>query len=160
MNASEDFYTTLLVGNIGAGKTTLRQQLLGQPVDYAKTQTTIVDSWLVDSPGEYLEHGRMRFALQLVSYDVEKVLLVVDASDDQIRMPPGISTFFNKPTLGVLTHIDLANEAQIAAARAKLEQAGAEEIFEVDALHGQGVNELREALKRTNSADSQLAVTS
>lgn len=148
MNASSEYFTTLLVGNIGAGKTTLRQQLLGEDVDYAKTQTTIVDSWLVDSPGEYLEHGRMRFALQLVSYDVEKVLLVVDGSDDQIRMPPGISTFFNKPTLGVVTHVDLASDSQIEAAKARLQQAGAEQIFEVDALHGTGVAEIRNALKR------------
>ena len=53
----------LLVGSIGAGKTTFRQRLQGTPIQYAKTQSIETFGSAIDTPGEYLEVGRYKHAL-------------------------------------------------------------------------------------------------
>lgn len=138
--------SVLLVGSIGSGKTTLRQRLLQQPVEYVKTQAIEVFGAIVDTPGEYLEHGRLRHALQLVAYDVDLVLLVISAAQDNWRLPPALSTAYGRPTWGVITHVDVAGPSAVEAARQALLSAGAARVFALDALHGHGVNQLREAL--------------
>ena len=41
----------LLVGGVGAGKSTFRQRLLAEPIEYAKTQALELFGPVVDSPG-------------------------------------------------------------------------------------------------------------
>lgn len=41
----------MLIGAIGAGKSTLTNALLGKKVEAVKTQTLIYHDWIVDTPG-------------------------------------------------------------------------------------------------------------
>ncbi len=137
---------TMLVGGIGDGKTTFRQQLLGQKIRYAKTQTMDVDQGILDTPGEYLEHVRFQRALQVASYDVELIVLLLEATSDQCRIPPNYSAAFNADVIGVVTKIDLATSAQIADAEAQLRQAGARAVFHVNCHNGVGFEQVRREL--------------
>lgn len=141
----------LLVGGVGAGKTTFRQQLQGHPLEYAKTQSIETFGTAIDTPGEYLELGRFKHALMLAAYDVDVVVLVQSAICDETRYPPGFATTFNREVLGVVTKIDLASKQQIEAAVNQLKLAGAHIIVAVDSLTGEGFDRVREALCRTSS---------
>ncbi len=48
----------LLIGGIGAGKTSLKQMLLNEDVSYQKTQMLDFSRLFLDCPGEYLEIAR------------------------------------------------------------------------------------------------------
>ena len=43
----------MLIGSIGAGKSTLTNALLEDQQDAVKTQSLIYRDWIVDTPGEY-----------------------------------------------------------------------------------------------------------
>ncbi|MDO5084061.1 ethanolamine utilization protein EutP [Arachnia propionica] len=139
----------LLVGSIGAGKTTFRQRLQGLPIEYAKTQAIETFGSTVDTPGEYLEVGRYKHALMLASYDVDTVVLIQAADNDDTRYPPGFASSFNREVLGVVTKTGLASPAQIEQAVAHLQRAGATPILTVDSITGDGFDEVAEALCAT-----------
>ena len=46
----------MLIGSVGAGKSTLTNALLGREVPAVKTQSLIYYDWIVDTPGEYSEN--------------------------------------------------------------------------------------------------------
>lgn len=140
----------LLVGGIGAGKSTFRQQLLSEPIEYAKTQALEVHQGIVDSPGEYLERGHYWRALQFTSYDVDVVALLIDPTANATRMPPGFATSFACPVVGVVTKATLASEAQLAQAQRRLEIEGADPVLVVDSLTGAGFEQVREVLCRAS----------
>ena len=54
---------------------------------------------------------------------------------------------FAKPVVGVVTKCDLANQKQIEQAGKYLNAAGAEKLFFVSSVTGQGVDELVEYLQ-------------
>lgn len=139
----------LLIGSIGAGKTTFRQQLMGQEVDYAKTQAMEAFDGIIDTPGEYLEYGRFQRALHVAACDVDTIVLMIDPTSADSRIPPGFVSGFNKPAVGVVTKIDLATPEQISTAEEQLRLAGAGRIFRVDSLTGDGFDDIRGALCRT-----------
>lgn len=139
----------LLVGSVGAGKTTFRQQLCEEDLEYSKTQAMEVFGDIIDTPGEYLELGRFKRALLLASYDVDVVVLLEAANYDETRFPPGFAAGFNREVLGVVTKVDKADPAQIDEAVRHLELAGAQRVWCVNSLTGEGYEEVREALCRT-----------
>jgi ethanolamine utilization protein, eutP len=141
----------LLVGSIGAGKTTFRQRLQGLPIEYAKTQAIETFATTIDTPGEYLEVGRYKHALMLASYDVDVVVLIQSATADETRFPPGFATTFNREVLGVVTKAGIATDGQIHEAIEHLTSAGAGEILAVDSVTGEGFDQVREVLCRTRS---------
>ncbi len=138
--------TILLIGSISAGKTTLSQRLNDSSIAYAKTQAIEALGNIVDTPGEYFDHGRFWSALQVSANSVDKVLLLVDPTAPETRMPPGIAGTFSRPVLGVVTKADEASEEQIEDAYQTLRQGGAEDIFVTDAVTGRGISALRESL--------------
>ena len=87
----------MLLGAIGSGKTTFRQRLSNVDAAYAKTQTVYLADGVLDTPGEYLEHGRFNRALLLTSYDADLVLMFQSATASETKIPPGFATFFTKP---------------------------------------------------------------
>lgn len=138
----------LLVGSVGAGKTTLRQRLQGGDLDYAKTQAIEVHDGVVDTPGEFLESRFYKSALINASWGVEAVVLVQAADLRGTRFPPGFSTAFNREVLGVVTKCSDAPEEQRDAAIGLLRLAGASRVFCVDSVTGDGVDSLVEVLCR------------
>lgn len=138
--------TILLVGSVGAGKTSFRQRLLDQPVDYVKTQAMECFDGVLDPPGEYLDQGRYQRALQVASYDVDSVVLVLDPTVGQSRIPPGFAAGFNREVIGVITKSALATPEQMDEAAGHLRRAGAAEILRVDSITGEGFAEVRKWL--------------
>lgn len=141
----------LLVGSVGAGKTTLRQRLQGADVDYAKTQAIETHEGIIDTPGEFLESMFYKNALINASWGVHSVVLVQAADVRGTRFPPGFATEFNREVLGVVTKSADAAEPERRAAIAALKLAGAGEIFCVDSVTGDGIDDLTEALCRPSS---------
>lgn len=138
--------TLLLVGSVGCGKTTFRQRLAGEGIDYVKTQAIEAFEGVIDTPGEFLQHGRLRRALQVVACDVDAVVLLLDPTEQQSHIPPGFAGAFNRRVLGVVTKTALATAGQVAEAVDLLRVAGAEPVVAVDSVTGAGFEEVREVL--------------
>lgn len=137
----------MMIGKIGCGKTTLSQRLLGQEVEYQKTQAIqVVGDDIVDTPGEYLEQKQFYSALTVTAVEADVILLLLSAIDEQNAFSPRMRSMFSeKPVIGVITKTDLAvDREQIEAGKEILEMAGAEEILEV----GFGDDECISKLKR------------
>ena len=135
---------TLLVGRHGVGKTTLKQALRGEDIHYVKTQYIDYGDWLIDSPGEYAEVHGLSSALCIYSYEAEIVALLIAADDDYSLFPPNITCMVNREVIGIVTKIDLDDTRH---AEEWLTLAGCEKIFKVNALTGEGIDELLDYLK-------------
>lgn len=138
----------MLLGAIGSGKTTFRQQLSKTETAYAKTQTVFLADGILDTPGEYLEHGRFNHALLLTSYDADLVLMFQSATATETKLPPGFATFFTKPVLGIVSKIDIATPDEIRRARELLALACAYEVAEISSITGEGFDTLLPRLHR------------
>lgn len=132
----------LLVGSVGCGKTTLLQRLHGDELSYAKTETIYTDGAVIDTPGEYLEIPWYKHSLRLASFDADLVVLLASATVAELKFPPGFTTFFMPPSIGVVTKTDIATPAQVKTAGDHLRLAGATEIFEVSAFTAEGIDPL------------------
>lgn len=139
--------TILLMGSTGCGKTTLTQKLNGEQLIYQKTQTIQVSASVIDTPGEYLENRGMYKALVVTAVDAELLVFVQDAADERFRFSPGQASMFASPVIGVVTKLDCATPQQAAQAEELLRLAGAEEIFLVSAVTGEGMKALAEFLE-------------
>ncbi|MCB0910755.1 MAG: ethanolamine utilization protein EutP [Propionibacteriaceae bacterium] len=129
----------LLVGSVGCGKTTLLQRLHGEEFAYTKTETIYTDRAVVDTPGEYLEMPWFKHALRLASFETELVVLLASATVAEAKFPPGFTTFFMPPSIGVVTKTDIAGPGQVRTAASHLRLAGATEVFEVSSITGAGI---------------------
>lgn len=137
----------MLIGNTGAGKTTLTQFLSKQELKYSKTQTVqIVNENIIDTPGEYLAYSYFRGTMMVTACDADIIIFVQDASAATTMFPPAYSSLFGKPALGVVTKADLATEEQIEKAKKYLLMAGASKIFVTSSYEGSGFEELSAVL--------------
>lgn len=136
----------LMVGSVGVGKTTLTQRLEDQEIEYVKTQATYREGDVFDTPGEYLDGPFHKQALQLTSADADIILFLLAADAGECRIPPGFTSFFTKPVIGVVTKTDMAEEGDIQIAVSLLEQTGAEPIIPVSAITGDGIDNLIAAI--------------
>ncbi|MDR3589821.1 MAG: EutP/PduV family microcompartment system protein [Negativicutes bacterium] len=132
----------MVVGPVGAGKTSLIHAL--QKVDAAvrKTQTICFLGSAIDTPGEYAQIPRFYSALLVTSMEASLILVIKDASDPILTMPPGFARMFARPVVGVVTKTDLP-QADCRKAAEHLRQTGAgPPVFMVSALTGEGIEEL------------------
>ena len=135
----------ILIGRSTAGKTTLCQALYHDEIKYRKTQTVnIINQQMIDTPGEYLERGYMRGALTTTSADADLIILVQDATENGSMFPPGYANSYGKPSIGVVTKIDIASEKQIENAKKYLMLAGVRKIFKTSSYKNEGCKELFE----------------
>ena len=74
--------------------------------------------------------------------ETDQVVFVQDASRDQFFFSPGQSSAFSMPVAGVVTKVDIATPKQIADAVELLQLAGADPIFKVSPMTGEGMEEL------------------
>ena len=129
----------ILIGNTGAGKTTLTQYITHREIKYNKTQTVqIVDQNIIDTPGEYLAYRYFRGTMMVTACDADVIVLVQDASAPTTMFPPSYACQFGKPAYGVITKADLATEAQIEKAKEYLVLAAATKLFVTSNVAGTG----------------------
>ena len=136
---------TLLVGRHGVGKTTLKQALRGEEIQYVKTQTIDYGDWLIDSPGEYAEVHGLGAALAIYSYEADIVALLIAADDDYSLFPPNITCMVNREVIGIVTKIDHASPERAAG---WLRLSGCEKIFPINSHSGEGVEALKNHLRK------------
>ena len=136
----------ILIGRSGAGKTTLTQALKGEEIKYHKTQYVNYFESIIDTPGEYLERTYLRGALTVTAVDADVIVLVQQANEGGTMFPPGYSSTFAKPCIGVVTKSDLADDKQIEDAKKYLVAAGAKKVFVTSSYEGTGFEALLEYL--------------
>lgn len=138
----------IFIGNIGCGKTTLSQAILGEDLVYKKTQAVEVRGGsIIDTPGEYLEMNHYRGALMITSADAELLGFVQSAIDDKAMFPPSYAGSFAKKAIGIVSKIDGATKKQIDRAEEWLRMAGVERVFKISSKTGEGMKELLEYLE-------------
>ena len=137
----------MMIGAVGAGKSTLIRSLFGESEPATKTQSLIYRDWIIDTPGEYSENPLHYRSLIATSHETAAVLLVQDATRDRNYFPPGFEQGFPvRTTMGVVTKIDHP-KADIDRAIALLRQSLPEgEIFLTSADSTEGIQKLKERL--------------
>ncbi|MBD5091033.1 MAG: EutP/PduV family microcompartment system protein [Lactobacillus sp.] len=134
---------TMFIGAIACGKTTLTQRLENQQIKYNKTQTIEFSSNIIDTPGEYMEHHNMMNTLRVTSMDADLVVLLQSAVDKRLVYPAGFCSMFSKPTLGVITKIDLVKgPADIEYSKNLLLSAGVKKVIPVSAVENINIDKL------------------
>ena len=138
---------TLMIGKSGCGKTTLAMTLASSFEGYHKTQSIELIGDCIDTPGEYLERKTFFKALTVTAMDCDCVLILLDATDAQISIPPMIAGIFGRPVIGAVTKIDLVDsEKTLADAVDNIRMSGADPVFKVSSVTGEGVDELKKYL--------------
>ncbi|MBC2725527.1 EutP/PduV family microcompartment system protein [Desulfosporosinus sp.] len=133
----------LLIGGIGAGKTSLKQMLMNEQVSYKKTQMLDFSHTFIDCPGEYLEIPRFYHVLIDASHQVSEIWALQDATKQRTFYPPKFSKVFRKPIIGIITKVDLP-KANIQQATSFLNYAGIEEPYYIMSVRNEeGVAPLR-----------------
>lgn len=131
----------MLIGKTGAGKTTLVQTLLGKEIKYQKTQAITYCENFIDVPGEYLESRKFYSSIIQTSVEAKKILLLHDSTNSSNSFPPGFSSIFTKPAIGVITKID-NDVANIRRSELFLKNAGVSKVYYVDLITKQGLEQL------------------
>lgn len=136
--------TIMLVGKTGAGKTSFTQALEGETLHYKKTQAVQVINNAIDTPGEFVENRALYRALITSGADADMLVLVQDCTDETCMFAPGFTTMFGKPSIGLVSKVDLApSEEAIAEAAEKLELAGCDRIFHISDADLTGIDEVK-----------------
>lgn len=137
----------ILVGPVSCGKTTLCQRLNGLTQEYKKTQALEVVGETIDTPGEYLEHRSFLRGLMVTAAEADQVLFLIDPTAEIFCYSAGLAASFPIPVAGVVTKTDVATEKQVRQAHELLESTGADPIFEICSLTGDGMEALMEFLR-------------
>ena len=136
----------MLIGGIGAGKSSLAARINDNLEEVRKTQTLTYCDLTIDTPGEYLENPFMYKNIIAVAEEADWVMFV--QSLDQIRCvyPPGMARTFNRNTIGVVTKAD-GNLDNLPEILLNFKEIGLEEpYFITSAKTGQGIEELKKFL--------------
>lgn len=137
----------VLMGAVGAGKTSLSNALRGVDEPARKTQAVeFAADGSIDTPGEFFSHPRLYHALITTTVDAEILVYVHAADDMECRLPSGLLDVYGERRLiGVITKIDLP-DANLPAVRKLLQDNGIQEIFEVSTVSKAGLEVLAEML--------------
>ncbi|MGL6064101.1 MAG: EutP/PduV family microcompartment system protein [Fusobacteriaceae bacterium] len=135
----------MLIGRTGSGKTTLTQILKKEIIEYKKTQSINYYENIIDTPGEYIENKAYYRALIVSAAECDIVAFVHNALDNEIVFPPNFSEIFNKPTIGIITKIDLVENFE--KARNLLEEIGIKKIIGVSAKTLKGIEDIKHIIK-------------
>lgn len=139
---------TMFIGAIGCGKTTLTQRLEKRRIKYNKTQAIEFSQDVIDTPGEYMEHHNMMSTLRSTSMDADIVVLLQSAVDKRLVFPAGFCSMSSKPTVGVITKIDLVKDpADIEYSKKLLLSAGVKTVIPISAVANTNIDQLEELLK-------------
>jgi ethanolamine utilization protein EutP len=98
----------MLMGPVGAGKSTLFKALFDHEDTVRKTQTVEFENGCIDTPGEYFSYPRLYHALINTSSNVDTLVYVHPSNELEHRLPPGLFTIYEgKQLVGVITKTDL-----------------------------------------------------
>lgn len=136
----------LIIGAVGAGKSSLIQALTNSKEPARKTQTLEFHDWMIDSPGEYSENPLFYRTLMATSLEAGLLLLVQDATRERNYFPPGFATGFPIPAIGVITKLDHPDAESLQAENLLRESLPQGEIYQTSAKTGAGIAELRHVL--------------
>lgn len=132
----------LLIGGIGAGKTSIKQMIMNEQVSYRKTQMLDFSKLFIDCPGEYLEIPRFYHVLIDASHQVSEIWALQDATKQRTFYPPKFAKAFNKPIVGIITKVDLP-KSNIEQAVTYLAYAGITGPFYPTSItNGEGFSQL------------------
>ena len=106
---------------------------------YKKTQYIDWNSWIIDTPGEYVENKNLSCALGLYAYEADVVGLLLSADDSFSVYSPNMTGLVNREVIGIVTKSDLDNPIK---AKEWLKLAGCERIFVVNSINGDGIEQL------------------
>ena len=138
----------MFIGTSGSGKTTLYQRLTEKNIKDNKTQVIEFHNNIIDTPGEFLENRGYYSALLVTSMEVDIVALVMDCTSKSNSFPPGFARMFTKPTIGIVTKIDLIqDEGEYSYAEEVLRLSGTDQIFRISSLKNQRIKDLKEFLE-------------
>ena len=137
----------ILIGRSEAGKTTLKQVLRGEAVEYAKTQSINYYDVVVDTPGEYIQTRHLGGALAVYSYESDVIGLLASATEPFSLFGPCIAATAMRPVIGIVTKCDEEN-AKVEMAYSWLKEAGCDPIFCVDSVTGRGISDILDYLNR------------
>lgn len=134
----------MIIGAIGAGKSTLTKALLKKDEQAVKTQSLQYEGWIVDTPGEYLENPLFYKNLMATSYEVTHLIYLQDATRRHSNFPPFFGTGISKLPIGVVAKADLA-EADVAHAVQLLKQVfGRAPIVVTSAVEKMGLEHIEQ----------------
>jgi len=98
----------MLIGPIGAGKSTLFKALFDHGEEGRKTQAVEFANGGIDTPGEYFSHPRFYHALISTSSTVDTLVYVHPCNEPEHRLPPGLlNVYEGKRLVGAITKTDL-----------------------------------------------------
>ena len=145
----------MIIGAIGAGKSTLTKALLNKELNAVKTQALNYEEWIVDTPGEYLENPLFYKNIMATSLEVSHLIFLQDATRQLSNFPPFFGTGMAKLPIGVVTKCDVENanieqvigQAPIVITSA-VEQIGTEHIRQLVGCNS--VQEMRDYVERAN----------
>ncbi|MDR2388044.1 MAG: EutP/PduV family microcompartment system protein [Deltaproteobacteria bacterium] len=141
----------MVIGPVSAGKSTLLAALGLGPKEVRKTEALVYNqSQSIDTPGEMMAIPRFYNALILNSSRAYAVLMVMNGQQP-IWLPSKIAKALKAKVIGVVTKIDVSDQASIKKAELSLKNAGVEETFQVSPITGQGLSELRAWLEHSRS---------
>jgi ethanolamine utilization protein EutP len=144
----------MLIGPVGAGKTTLFNALFGLRSEARKTQAVEYEADVgVDTPGEFFDHPRLHQALICTASDVGTLVYVHPANEFDVRLPPGLmDVYVGKRVIAVITKTDLP-DADPDRAEALLRECGfSGPMFRISALRPATLEPLRAALAANRQA--------
>lgn len=138
----------MFIGPVYAGKTTLKQAISGEELEYDKTQAVDFFDDIVDTPGEFVQHRHYYSSIQNLSTEVDVIAFVLGGNDTSQIFSPGFAHSLIRPCIGVITKIDMSTTEEIALVEENLKQAGVSEIFKVSSVSGKGIDSLRDFLNK------------
>ncbi|MBV8125761.1 MAG: hypothetical protein JOY60_11575 [Burkholderiaceae bacterium] len=149
----------VLVGCVGAGKSSLFQALFDKDEPARKTQAVVFEGDRgVDTPGEFFSHPRMYTALIQTTADVGTLVYVHDGTEANFRMPPGLlSVYRGKRVVAVITKTDLPDCDADRAERLLRRNGFDGQIFRVSQADPDSIRRLRSELlpSTTNVRETQ-----
>ncbi|MER1998869.1 MAG: EutP/PduV family microcompartment system protein [Lysinibacillus sp.] len=145
----------MIIGAIGAGKSTLTKALLNKEEKAVKTQALQYEGWIVDTPGEYLENPLFYKNIMATSFEVTHLIYLQDATRIHSNFPPFFGTGIAKLPIGVVTKVDL-EEANVAQSVQHLRQViGRAPIVITSAVEKRGLAHIVELVSCNSMAEME-----